>query len=174
MTDKPSEIDKLAAEAIKQRKELSDAARDAADVITEACQMAIASIENLKAQATESRNLNGSYQWNRSDRNGSDLAKRIGKLEVGQAKREEQILGLMHDVATIASDLDHLKTTCEDTSKEMTSRLTTARELVLEVRDGLTKDIAAFKSRNLWQLVLILTTAFMTMIFIVVNYYIRI
>lgn len=191
-------IRKLDRSALVAQERITEAADKAQKMIDEACTAATQALE-MSSRVPDRRNLNGSFQWDRGDRyrRGSDdrierlegvidnLNKAKGKLEVGQAKREEQIIGLIDDCEDIKKDIQQFKTDFrkdienlrvdfDNISKEITSRLTTQRELILDIRDGFTKELAAYKSRNLWQLVLILATAMTTIVFLIVNKFIQI
>ena len=187
-------IDESAAEA---QKNITEAAKNAQKIIDDACAAAVATLE-LATRIPDKRNLNGSYQWNKPDR-GQEANGRIkrledkveyntgliGSLQVGQAKREEQIIALIDDVTELKETVGHFQTNYSMSMKEQDGRMVTLRELVLEVRgnlsreivttgDALTKEINEYKSRNLWQLVLVLSTAMFTIIFFIVNRFVQI
>jgi hypothetical protein len=180
-------IKKLDESALLAQERITKAADKAQQMIDDACTAATKALET-SSRVPDKRNLNGSFQWDRGDRyrRGSDdrlervedkinnLNTAKGLLEVGQAKREEQIAGLLDDCAVMREDIHTLRTEFGDMSKEMTSRTTTLREFILEIRDGFTKELDAYKSRNLWQLVLVLATAITTIVFLIVNKFIQI
>jgi len=169
-------------------EELKESKKVAKQTIDDACQVAITALENT-SRIPDKRNLDGSFQWDRGDRyrRGSDdkiqrledkingEKVQISTLEVGQARREEQILGLITDCAdlkvlisdtktgyeSVVHDLtlqiDELRVEVNNTEKEFTSRAVTQRELVLSIKDGLTNELSDYKTRNLWQVVLVLS-----------------
>jgi hypothetical protein len=90
-------------------------------MIDDACTTATATL-NEASRLPDRRNLNGSYQWSRNDQRSTD--KRIGLLEVGQAKREEQIIGLIDDTIDIKNDIVGLRKEVDD-----------IRELIIDMKD---------------------------------------
>ena len=179
-------------------EELKDQKKVAKQTIDDACQVAITALEN-NARIPDKRNLDGSFQWDRGDRyrRGSDdkiqrledkingEKVQISTLEVGQARREEQIVGIINDCADLKeviaevktgydsvvrelkTQIDEVRTENNNTEKEFTSRAATQRELVLSIkeafakeladyRDGFAKELSDYKTRNLWQTILFL------------------
>lgn len=146
-------------------KKLDQSALDAQERIAKAAEKAQAMIDSASAAAIQAlsansrvpdrRNIDGSFQWDRGARRASDtrlerLEDKVisingarGELQIGQAKREEQIKGLIDDVACIKKDYDLLNTEADSFNKEITSRMTTLRELILEVRDTLSQELSA-------------------------------
>ena len=179
-------------------EELKDSKKVAKQTIEDACQVAVNALEN-NSRIPDKRNLDGSFQWDRGDRyrRGSDdkiqrledkingEKVQISTLEVGQAKREEQILGIIDDysnlkeviaevktgydsvVRDLKTQIDEVRIENNNTEKEFTSRAATQRELVLSIkeafakeladyRDGFAKELSDYKTRNLWQTILFL------------------
>ena len=113
-----------------------------------------AALDNT-SRLPDRRNIDGSFQWDRGARRAADdrierLEDKVlsingarGSLEVGQAKREEQIIGLIDDVTCIKKEYDQQRSELDTINKEVTSRMTTLRELILEVRDTLSQELAA-------------------------------
>ena len=149
-------IKKLDQSALDAQERIAKAAAKAQEMIDTASAAAIKALED-NARIPDKRNLDGSFQWDRGDRyrRGSDdrlerLEDKVlsingarGNLEVGQAKREEQILGLIDDVSCIKKEYDQQRSELDTINKEVTSRMTTLRELILEVRDTLSQELAA-------------------------------
>ena len=149
-------IKKLDQSALNAQERIAKAAEKAQGMIDAASAAAIKALED-NARIPDKRNLDGSFQWDRGDRyrRGSDdrlerLEDKVlsingarGNLEVGQAKREEQILGLIDDVSCIKKEYDQQRSELDTINKEVTSRMTTLRELILEVRDTLSQELAA-------------------------------
>jgi len=149
-------IKKLDKSALDAQERIAKAAAKAQEMIDTASAAAIKALED-NARIPDKRNLDGSFQWDRGDRyrRGSDdrlerLEDKVlsingarGNLEVGQAKREEQILGLIDDVSCIKKEYDQQRSELDTINKEVTSRMTTLRELILEVRDTLSQELAA-------------------------------
>jgi len=179
-------------------EELKESKKVAKQTIDDACQVAITALENT-SRIPDKRNLDGSFQWDRGDRyrRGSDEKiqrledkingekVQISTLEVGQARREEQIVGLINDCADLKglitdtkvgyesvvrdlqTQIEELRTGVNNTEKEFTSRAVTQRELLLTIkeafakeladyRDGFAKELSDYKTRNLWQTILFL------------------
>jgi chromosome segregation ATPase len=189
-------IKKLDASALLAQERITAAAVAAQKMIDDACTVATNALE-MNARIPDKRNIDGSYQWDRGDRyrRGSDdrlqriedkvngEKDQIGDLEVGQAKREEQIAGLIEDCSGLKENIRQLRDSFNTMNKEQDSRMTGLRELSLEVRDTLTnkinevnerliKEISDYKARNLWQLVLIMATAITTVMFVILNHYV--
>jgi hypothetical protein len=120
--------EELLAAAKVAKEEMISAAETAREKVKNACDQALYDLD--RAGPTDRRQLNGSYRWDRSE----GIEMRTGKLEVGQAKRGEQIIGLIDDVATL-----------KDVMTEQSNRMTTLRELILEVKDACTVRIDALK-----------------------------
>ena len=149
-------IKKLDQSALDAQERIAKATAKAQEMIDTASAAAIKALED-NARIPDKRNLDGSFQWDRGDRyrRGSDdrlerLEDKVlsingarGNLEVGQAKREEQILGLIDDVSCIKKEYDQQRSELDTINKEVTSRMTTLRELILEVRDTLSQELAA-------------------------------
>jgi len=180
---------KLEIAVLKAHEDILEGAKTARKKIDDAADAAVAALE-VSSRVPDKRNLDGSFQWDRGDRyrRGSDEKLQrledkingergqISTLEVGQARREEQIAGLINDCAdldgliielktgheSVERDLkmqiDELRTEMNNTEKEFTSRAVTHRELILSVRDGFQKELSDYKTRNLWQVVLVLST----------------
>jgi chromosome segregation ATPase len=176
------ELEKHRMAEEKAKRVLYEAREAAKEVLKEAAEKA------KQERYDDKREINGSYRWNRQDNGGNNIDKqklekcteKIGDLEIGQAKREEQIVGLVEDVSALKESISNVRNAVDNLGKEHDARLTTLRELILEVRDTLTKsitttseaitkDITDYKSRNLWQLVLVMATALSTLIFIIIN-----
>ena len=168
-------------------EELKESKKVAKQTIDDACRVAITALENT-SRIPDKRNIDGSFQWDRGDRyrRGSDdkiqrledkingERTQISVLEVGQAKREEQILGLVTDCADLKElvaevkngydsivrdiklQIDELRIEMNNTEKEFTSRAVTQRELILTIKDGFSKELSDYKTRNLWQTILFL------------------
>lgn len=129
---------KLEKSAELAQERIQAAAEKAQKMIDDACTVATAALET-SSRIPDKRNINGSFQWDRGDRyrRGSDdrlnrleerlieIDKCVGDLEVGQAKREEQIIALIHDIAGL-----------KDIIKEIEPRLTTIQELSLQIKDA--------------------------------------
>ena len=149
-------IKKLDQSALDAQERIAKAAAKAQEMIDTASAAAIKALED-NARIPDKRNLDGSFQWDRGDRyrRGSDdrlerLEDKVlsingarGNLEVGQAKREEQILGLIDDVTCIKKEYEQIRRELDTVNKETTSRMTTIRELVLEVKDTLSQELSA-------------------------------
>ena len=149
-------IKKLDQSALDAQERIAKAAAKAQGMIDAASAAAIKALED-SSRIPDKRNLDGSFQWDRGDRyrRGSDdrierLEDKVlsingarGSLEVGQAKREEQIIGLIDDVTCIKKEYDQQRSELDTINKEVTSRMTTLRELILEVRDTLSQELAA-------------------------------
>ena len=152
-------IKKLDKSALLAQERITEAAKKAQKMIDDACATATQALENT-SRIPDKRNLDGSFQWDRGDRyrRGSDdrlerLEDKVlsingarGKLEVGQAKREEQIIGLIDDVISIKKDYEQIRNELDTVNKEVTSRMSTLRELVLEVKDALNNELAAMRT----------------------------
>ena len=152
-------IKKLDQSALDAQERIAKAAAKAQGMIDAASAAAIKALED-SSRIPDKRNLDGSFQWDRGDRyrRGSDdrlerLEDKVlsingarGSLEVGQAKREEQIVGLIDDVTCIKKDYDQLRVESDSFNKEVTSRMTTLRELVLEVKDTLSQELGAMQT----------------------------
>jgi hypothetical protein len=189
---------KLEIAVLKAQEDISEGAKTARKKIDDAADAAVAALE-VSSRVPDKRNLDGSFQWDRGDRyrRGSDEKlqrledkingerNQISTLEVGQARREEQIAGLINDCAdldgliiglktgheSVERDLkiqiDEIRMEMNNTEKEFTSRAVTQRELLLTIkesfakeladyRDGFAKELSDYKTRNLWQTILFL------------------
>jgi len=150
-------IKKLDKSALIAQERIQAAAEKAQKMIDDACATATAALDNT-SRLPDRRNIDGSFQWDRGARRAADdrierLEDKVlsingarGSLEVGQAKREEQIIGLIDDVACIKKDYEQMHAVSDSFNKEVTSRMTTLRELVLEVKDTLTQELGAMQT----------------------------
>jgi len=150
-------IKKLDKSALVAQERITQAAEKAQKMIDDACATATAALDN-SSRIPDRRNIDGSFQWDRGARRASDdrlnrLEDKVlsingarGSLEVGQAKREEQIIGLIDDVTCIKKEYDQLRVESDSFNKEVTSRMTTLRELVLEVKDTLSHELSAMQT----------------------------
>jgi hypothetical protein len=150
-------IKKLDQSALDAQERIAKAAEQAQAMIDSASAAAIQALE-ANSRVPDRRNIDGSFQWDRGARRASDdrlgrLEDKVisingarGELQVGQAKREEQIIGLLDDVACIKKDYDQLRVVSDSFNKEVTSRMTTLRELVLEVKDTLNQELSAMQT----------------------------
>ena len=150
-------IKKLDQSALDAQERIAKAAAKAQGMIDAASAAAIKALE-YNARVPDRRNIDGSFQWDRGARRAADdrierLEDKVlsingarGSLEVGQAKREEQIVGLIDDVTCIKKDYDQLRVESDSFNKEVTSRMTTLRELVLEVKDTLSQELGAMQT----------------------------
>jgi hypothetical protein len=162
-------IKKLDDSALVAQERIQAAAEKAQKMIDDACNAATKALED-SSRIPDKRNIDGSYQWDRGDRyrRGSDeriqrledkiegvnkglgdkingVNKAEGLLEVGQATRAEQISGLVADVGVVSKECEQLRTDFDTMEKEVTSRMTTMRELMVEVKDACVLKIDALK-----------------------------
>lgn len=158
-TKEADAIKKLDESALIAQERIQRAADKAQKMIDDATEAATKAL-NDTARIPDKRNIDGSFQWDRGDRyrRGSDdrlarvedkvngINRAEGLLEVGQARREEQIVGLLANVKTLTKEFDQLRTDLDTTDKETTSRLSTMRELILEVRDAGNDKVDAAKN----------------------------
>jgi chromosome segregation ATPase len=156
-------IKKLDKSAVLAQERITEAAEKAQKMIDDACAMATQALENSTSRIPDRRNIDGSFQWDRGARRASDerlnrLEDKVisingarGELQVGQAKREEQIIGLIEDVTCIKKDYDQMRAEGDSFNKEVTSRMTTLRELVLEVKDTLSQELSAMNTEFIKQ-----------------------
>ena len=105
-------IKKLDQSALDAQERIAKAAEQAQAMIDSASAAAIQALE-ANSRVPDRRNIDGSFQWDRGARRASDdrlgrLEDKVfsingarGELQVGQAKREEQIIGLLDDVTCI-------------------------------------------------------------------------
>ena len=147
-------INKLEQSALEAQERIEAAARKAQKIIDDATAAATQALD-ASSRLPDKRNIDGSFQWDRGARRASDerldrLEDKVisingtkGELQIGQAKREEQILGLIDDVSCIKKEYDQQRSELDTINKEVTSRMTTLRELILEVRDTLSQELAA-------------------------------
>ena len=150
-------INKLEQSALEAQERIEAAARKAQKIIDDATAAATQALD-ASSRLPDKRNIDGSFQWDRGARRASDerldrLEDKVisingarGSLEVGQAKREEQIIGLIDDVTCIKKDYAQLRVESDSFNKEVTSRMTTLRELVLEVKDTLSQELGAMQT----------------------------
>ena len=151
-------IKKLDDSALIAQERIQAAAEKAQKMIDDACAAATQALDNSSQRNLDDRrNIDGSFQWDRGARRASDerlnrLEDKVitingarGELQVGQAKREEQIVGLIDDCAGIKADVNSIRAEFDSMNKEMTSRMTTLRELILEVKDACTLRIDSLK-----------------------------
>jgi len=155
-------IKKLDKSALVAQERITQAAEKAQKMIDDACATATAALDN-SSRIPDRRNIDGSFQWDRGARRASDdrlnrLEDKVisingarGELQVGQAKREEQIIGLIDDVTYIKKDYDQLRVESDSFNKEVTSRMSTLRELVLEVKDTLSQELSAMSTEFIKQ-----------------------
>jgi chromosome segregation ATPase len=157
-------IKKLDNSALLAQERITQAAEKAQKMIDDACATATQALET-SSRIPDKRNLDGSFQWDRGDRyrRGSDdrlerLEDKVisingarGDLQVGQAKREEQIIGLLEDVTGIKKDYDQIRNELDTVNKEVTSRMSTLRELILEVKDTLSQELSAMRTEFIKQ-----------------------
>ena len=149
--DEESEaIRKLEVSASKAQRRVLESADEARDIVRDACEVAIRELSKTAQASQDKRNLNGSYRWDRPD------DKRLGKLEIGQAKREEQILGLLKECvelektnSELSVEVSELRGGMNTQEKEFTSRMTTQRELILSIKEEWAKDQKAM----LWKII---------------------
>jgi hypothetical protein len=158
-TKEAEAIKKLDKSALLAQERITEAAKKAQKMIDDACATATQALENT-LRIPDRRNIDGSFQWDRGDRyrRGSDdrlerLEDKVlsingarGSLEVGQAKREEQIIGLIDDVTHIQNDYDQVRNELDTVNKEVTSRMSTLRELILEVKEGQKNELAEIRT----------------------------
>ena len=147
-------INKLEQSALEAQERIEAAARKAQKIIDDATAAATQALD-ASSRLPDKRNIDGSFQWDRGARRASDerldrLEDKVisingtkGELQVGQAKREEQILGLIDDVTCIKKEYEQIRRELDTVNKETTSRMTTIRELVLEVKDTLSQELSA-------------------------------
>jgi len=150
----PTRLEKAAEEA---ERRLVDAADRAQKTLEDAASRAAKALERSSG---DSRNLNGSYQWERNGRggyservhtlekSGEKFETRIRELEVGQARRQEQIVGVVNDVAGLVTSLAGLRSDFEAATKESIARMTTLRELTLEVKDACNLKVEQYREEN--------------------------
>ena len=155
-------IKKLDKSALIAQERIQAAADNAQKMIDDACATATTALDN-SSRIPDRRNIDGSFQWDRGARRASDdrlnrLEDKVisingarGDLQVGQAKREEQIIGLIDDVTCIKKDYDLMRTESDSFNKEVTSRITTIRELVLEVKDTLSQELSTMQTEFIKQ-----------------------
>lgn len=134
---------------IDAQNRITLAAEKAEKVIDTAAAVAAKALEDT-ARVPDKRNINGSFQWDRGDRyrRGSDerlqriedkcdkCNTEIGLLEVGQAQRVEQIKTVTEDCRGVIAELNAFKGQIADRFDALSPRMTTLRELILEVRDA--------------------------------------
>ena len=129
--------------------QLKDAAALAKKTIEDACQVTVRALEQ-----PEKRKINGSYQWEPYRRGSDDRIQRLeekvdeidrtcGDLEVGQATRHEQITTIQQDCRGILAEFSQFKGEHAHSIEELSNRLTTIRELMLEIKDTLNTKIDA-------------------------------
>jgi hypothetical protein len=124
-------------------------AEEAQIEVQRACELAVTELNRASQSAQDRRKINGSYNWDRpdhpsnNDRGRSDH--RIGSLEVGQAKREEQIIGLIDDCNNTKIAVTQLRTDFDTMLKELSARITTMRELTVEIKDAASKEVEALR-----------------------------
>ena len=147
-------INKLEQSALEAQERIEAAARKAQKIIDDATAAATQALD-ASSRLPDKRNIDGSFQWDRGARRASDerldrLEDKVisingtkGELQVGQAKREEQIKGLLkecrglHDeLVTKKTEIEHLAADFEALQDETTQRTTTLRELVIELTDA--------------------------------------
>ena len=155
-------INKLEQSALEAQERIEAAARKAQKIIDDATAAATQALD-ASSRLPDKRNIDGSFQWDRGARRASDerldrLEDKVisingtkGELQVGQAKREEQILGLIDDVTCIKKDYEQIRTELDTINKETTSRMTTLRELVLEVKDTLSQGLSTMRTEFIKQ-----------------------
>jgi hypothetical protein len=155
-------IKKLDQSALDAQERIAKAAEQAQAMIDSASAAAIQALE-ANSRVPDRRNIDGSFQWDRGARRASDdrlgrLEDKVisingarGELQVGQAKREEQIIGLLDDVTCIKKETDQMRAVSDSFNKEVTSRMTTLRELILEVKDTLTQELSAMQTEFIKQ-----------------------
>ena len=102
-------IKKLDKSALIAQERIQAAAEKAQKMIDDACATATQALDNT-SRVSDRRNIDGSFQWDRGARRASDeridrLEDKVigingvkGELQVGGARREEQISGLIDDV----------------------------------------------------------------------------
>jgi len=158
-------VESLDTAALAAQERIAVAAEKAQAMIDAACEVATKQLE-ISSRVTDARDLNGSYNWNRVDRySKSDdarlqrveeqidsLNKARGELNVGAAQRIEQIIGLRDECKGLSAELqlkkgeiEHLADEFEASYKELSGRVTTLRELILEVKDGLSQENDALR-----------------------------
>ena len=150
-------IKKLDKSAFIAQERIQAAADKAQKMIDDACATATAALDN-SSRIPDRRNIDGSFQWDRGARRASDdrlnrLEDKVisingarGDLQVGGARREEQIGGLIDDVAGIKKDYEQIRTELDTINKETTSRMTTLRELVLGVKEGQKNELSEIRT----------------------------
>ena len=150
-------IKKLDKSALIAQERIQAAADKAQKMIDDACATATAALDN-SSRIPDRRNIDGSFQWDRGARRASDdrlnrLEDKVisingarGDLQVGGARREEQIIGLIDDVAGIKNDYEQIRTELDTINKETTSRMTTLRELVLGVKEGQKNELSEIRT----------------------------
>ena len=155
-------INKLEQSALEAQERIEAAAKKAQKIIDDATAAATQALD-ASSRLPDKRNIDGSFQWDRGARRASDerldrLEDKVisingtkGELQVGQAKREEQILGLIDDVSYIKKEYDQQRSELDTINKEVTSRMTTLRELVLEVKDTLSQELSAMSTEFIKQ-----------------------
>ena len=156
-------INKLEQSALEAQERIEAAAKKAQKIIDDATRAATQALETSTLRVPDKRNIDGSFQWDRGARRASDerldrLEDKViningarGSLEVGQAKREEQIIGLIDDVTCIKKDYEQIRTELDTVNKEVTSRMTTLRELVLEVKEGQKNELSDIRTEFIKQ-----------------------
>jgi hypothetical protein len=152
-------IKRLDQTALEAQARIVAAETVAKKLIADTAEVAIKALEDT-ARIPDRRNLDGSYQWDRGDRyrRGSDdrmerieeqfngLNKTSGELEVDAATRKEEAKGLTCDIGDLKTDFDQLRQDFDTANRDITSRLTTMRELVIETKDSVAKQLEAAKA----------------------------
>ena len=150
-------INKLEQSALEAQERIEAAAKKAQKIIDNATAAATQALE-ASSRLPDKRNIDGSFQWDRGARRASDdrlnrLEDKVisingarGDLQVGGARREEQIGGLIDDVAGIKKDYEQIRTELDTINKETTSRMTTLRELVLGVKEGQKNELSEIRT----------------------------
>jgi hypothetical protein len=146
MTTEAETSARIQKSADMAQERLLQSAKKAQQRLQDACEVAVGELEKAAQAASDRRDLNGSYRWGRqsdsSDRlrnvekNKEKLDLRMGSLEVGQAKREEQIIGLINTCDDSEKSIGQIRSDFEKMNKEIDLRLTTMRELMLGIKEA--------------------------------------
>ena len=171
-------IKKLDDSALEAQERITKAADKAQKMIGEACTVATTALEQA-SRVPDRRNLNGSYNWDRGDRRGSndrlerlearmdEVTKTCGDLEIGQATRETQIKELISDVRDIKKDLPSLRDRFEQAHAELSRRVDANISAVSLKFDSLADKFDKFQLSNKTWLIGIMFTVIMSMLFII-------
>jgi hypothetical protein len=130
-------IRNLELSAAEAQKRVLDSAEEARDLVKNACELAMSELKRV-AEKGDKRNLNGSYQWSREDKNGT-TGYRLDRLEKELRDQEQHVDNLLGRMTAreAAVDVKSIQRALQQISATKDSIKQFERDLIAHASDNI-------------------------------------